>query len=214
VNYGPSKQSGIRKTPGTEEARTNVIRGIADIGTEGVLKGGSAMTSSIQQINPTAANTDPAATTTATAAIATTKSKNTVQAPIPQDTVTISAQASAIANSATTQTASAKATPVAPATANTNAAPVAATAANAIALASATSSTLALEQQVQQLSFQGLSASEIAANLNIPVSEVQIYLTGTQAGSAAQTAPPPQTAGINNSASAATTPATPKIQLY
>jgi DNA-directed RNA polymerase specialized sigma24 family protein len=175
------------------------------------------MASSIQQISPTAANTDPVATTTATAATASTKSKNAVQAvqvDVPQDTVTISAQANAIANSVAAQTASAKGTPVAPATANTNAAPIAATAANAIALASATSSTLALEQQVQQLSFQGLSASEIAANLNIPVSEVQIYLTGTQATSAAQAAPPPQTAGINNSASAATTPATPKIQLY
>jgi hypothetical protein len=232
VNYAPSMQRRIRQTPGTKEARAKVIRGIADIGKEGVYERGSAMTSSIQQTSPVAANTDPAATTSATAATATTKSKNPVQAAVPQDTVTISAQASAIANSAATQTSSAKATPLVAATANTNAAPAAnanptavpvaaATSnatppavANAIALATATSSMLALEQQVQQLSFQGLSASEIAANLNIPVGEVQLYLTGTQAASAAQTAPAPQTAGINNSASAATTPTAPKIQLY
>jgi DNA-directed RNA polymerase specialized sigma24 family protein len=160
------------------------------------------MASSIQQIRPAAANADPAATIATPKATSTTRSKNTAQASVPQDTVTISAQASAIANSAVAQTANAKATPVA------------ATTANVAALVNATSSTLALEQQVQQLSFQGLSANEIAANLDIPVSEVQLYLTGPQAPSAAQTTPAPQTTGINNSSSAATTPGTPKIKLY
>jgi hypothetical protein len=172
------------------------------------------MASSIQQIRPAAANADPVPTTAATTATPTTRSKNTAQASVPQDTVTISAQASAIANSAVAQTANAKATPIPAAPANATAAPVAATTTNVAALVNATSSTLALEQQVQQLSFQGLSVNEIAANLDIPVSEVQLYLTGPQAPSAAQTTPAPQTAGINNSSSAATTPATPKIKLY
>jgi orotate phosphoribosyltransferase-like protein len=77
---------------------------------------------------------------------------------------------------------------------------VAATVANASPVPSVTSSALALEEQVQQLSFQGLSVNQIAANLNISVSEAQLYLTG------------PQTAGTNNAA--ATTSANPKIKLY
>ena len=165
------------------------------------------MASSIQPISPAATNTDTPETTAAAAPTATARLRNTVQAAGPQDTVTISAQASAVANRAVAHAANGKATPVVAAPASATAAPNTATPANA------TSSALALEQHVQQLTFQGLSANQIAANLNIPLSEVQVYLTGTQA--AAQTAPAPaETAGINNTASAATTPSAPRIQVY
>jgi hypothetical protein len=190
------------------------------------------MATSIQPISLAVAKTDPAATTRATASTATTNAKNTVPAAVPQDTVTISAQATALASGAVAQTANANAALAAVTPANANSAPVAATPANAApapeaatpasataaqtaaAVTSTTSSALALQQEVQQLSFQGLSASEIATNLNIPLSEVQLYLPGAQAAPTTQTAPPPPTAGTNNAASTANTPATPKIQPY
>jgi DNA-binding NarL/FixJ family response regulator len=158
------------------------------------------MASSIQKINQAAPNTNLAATT---ASAATTKSKSTAQASVPQDTVTISAQASANSNSAVSQTASAKPPSVAAAPANGSAAP------------SATNSVLALQQQVQQLSFQGLSVNQIAANLNVSVSTVRLYLLGRQPAQTHNTAPaPPEKTETNNAVPAATGGTSQNIRLY
>jgi DNA-binding NarL/FixJ family response regulator len=87
---------------------------------------------------------------------------------LPQDTVTISEEAASLANGgAPSSNAAANAT--------------AATAASAASNASIATALLNVAEQIQQLSSQGLSPQQIAWNLNLPVSTVQLYVTPPQA---------------------------------
>jgi DNA-binding CsgD family transcriptional regulator len=166
------------------------LPGIADMGLEEAVEGDGSMALPITPIGQTSAVETNAIVAASVAkpspapAVGSAPSSNV----IPQDVVTLSAAAKATP-------ASAPATSAAPANAAPASAPplIVASSAGAGAAASASSSleaTLEIQEQVQQLANQGLSANQIAANLNISVNAVETYLTAPQALPSASAATP------------------------
>lgn len=93
---------------------------------------------------------------------------------IPRDTVTISPQAQSIVATA--------AAPNIGSSALTNA---------VSNIQPSSSATVSVQVQVQQLASQGLSANQIASNLNVSVSTVDLYLTTAPPAGASNAAPAP-----------------------
>jgi DNA-binding NarL/FixJ family response regulator len=133
----------------------------------------------------------------------TTPAKSNAAAPsaVPQDTVTISAQAQSSAATAPTAAAP-PANATSPASTNSTATTAAPPAPSTNSASAATTSTLVLSQEIQQLASQGLNANQIAANLNVSLSTVQLYLPSAQAPAPNTTAQP---AAANASSTTKTT---------
>jgi len=125
------------------------------------------MISSVAQVNPT-----PPVTSDAAVAAPTTTSKEPAPSAVPQDTVTISDQAQA-------QSLSASASPP-----NITASVISSLASSS----SASSTSLAIQEQVQSLANQGWSVNQIASNLNVSVTTVELYVSPAPAETSNNTA--------------------------